>query len=115
MSLLVGDGLLIATPLGSTGYNRSLGGARLPLESSLIAMTGLALHSLSEWSNAVVADHLPIQVDVIDPAYRPVCLETIVEEVHDVVRVRISRGELIPCFFVNTRQVFCDQQVIGCA
>jgi hypothetical protein len=66
----------------------------LPLDSSLLATTGLALHPASEWSNAVVADHLPIQVEVIDPAYRPVCLETIVDEIHDAVQVRISRGEL---------------------
>ena len=85
MRLLVGDGLLIATPLGSTGYNRSLGGARLLLDLPLIAMTGLALHPASEWSNAVVADHLPIQVDVIDPTYRPGVPETIAEEVHDAV------------------------------
>ena len=112
MRLLVGDGLLIATPLGSTGYDRSLGGARLLLDSPLMAMTGLALHPASEWSNAVVADHLPIQVmSSIRPtgqcAWKPLLRKFM---------TRFGFGSLgasfIPCFFVKAKQAFCDRWMI---
>lgn len=38
-----GDGLVLTTPIGSTCYNRSLGGPLLPLGSSLMAITGKAI------------------------------------------------------------------------
>jgi NAD+ kinase len=87
---LVGDGLLITTPVGSSGYNRSQGGPRLPLESGLLAVTGLAVHHTSDWTNVVISDREEIRVEVIDPVYRPVRLETSDFEVPDVARARIS-------------------------
>jgi NAD+ kinase len=73
---LVGDGVLVATPVGSTGYNRSQGGPRLPLDSSLLAVTGLAVHYTSDWANAVLSDRELIDVEARDPEYRPVRLES---------------------------------------
>jgi NAD+ kinase len=87
---LVGDGLLVATPIGSTGYNRSAGGPVLPRESSLLALTGLAVHRRSDWSNMIVSNNATIEVEVLEPAHRPVRLETNLQEVADVCRVRIS-------------------------
>jgi NAD+ kinase len=87
---LVGDGLLVATPVGSSGYNRSQGGPYLPLNSPLLTATGLAVHHTSNWRNAVVADRAPIEIKVQSPAYRPVRLETYVEALSDVVAVSIS-------------------------
>jgi NAD+ kinase len=87
---LVGDGLLVATPIGSTGYNRSAGGPVLPQESSLLALTGLAVHRRSDWSNTIVSNSATIEVEVLEPAHRPVRLETSLQEVTDVSRVRIS-------------------------
>ena len=65
---LIGDGLLIATPVGSTGYNRSAGGSVLPNNSSLLALTGLAIHHACDWANAVLNDDTLIEVTVTDPS-----------------------------------------------
>jgi NAD+ kinase len=87
---IVGDGLMVAAPIGSTGYNRSAGGPVLPYESALLALTGLAVHRRSDWCNTVVGNSATIEVEVLEPSHRPVRLETNVQEVTDVCRVRIS-------------------------
>ena len=88
--LVTGDGLLIATPVGSTGYNRSQGGPRLPLGLALLAVTGLAVHHTSDWTNVVVSERSEIRVEVINPVYRPVRLETSHLVIPDVTGAWVS-------------------------
>jgi NAD+ kinase len=80
----------LATPIGSTGYNHSAGGPTFSLDLSLLALTGLAVSRLSNWVNMVVDDGTIIEVAVLDPQYRPVRLETSMEEFPDLGAVRIS-------------------------
>jgi NAD+ kinase len=89
-STVIGDGLLIATPVGSTGYNRSAGGPILPLRSDLLALTGLAVHRRSDWCNTVLDDRATIDIEVIDPIRRPVRIETSAQEVRDISRAEVS-------------------------
>jgi NAD+ kinase len=85
-----GDGVVVATPVGSTGYNRSAGGPTLPLQSHLLALTGVAACRPLHWSNRVIDDHSVIDIEVLDPQYRPVRLETDRDELPHVLRTRIS-------------------------
>ena len=102
---VIGDGLLIATPIGSTGYNRSAGGSLLPTDSSLLALTGLALHHACDWANAVVNDNTLIEITVTDPEYRPVRLETNMQELTDVRLVRVScRAPPVLTLLLNRRE-----------
>ena len=90
LALLIGDGLLVATPVGSSGYNRSAGGSRLRAESSLLALTALAPHHRSDWCNMVYGNEAVIEVDVMDPDHRPVELQTSMRELPNLRRARIS-------------------------
>lgn len=47
MTTLVGDGLILSTPTGSTAYNLSAGGSIIQSNTQCIAVTPLAPHSLS--------------------------------------------------------------------
>lgn len=47
MSNLVGDGLIIATPTGSTAYNMSANGSIVQANADCVMITPLAPHSLS--------------------------------------------------------------------
>jgi NAD+ kinase len=87
---VIGDGLLISTPIGSTGYNRSAGGPTLKSNSQLLAVTGIAVRQPSDWSSTVLRDRVTIEIEVMDPIYRPVRVETTVQEVRQASWVKIS-------------------------
>jgi NAD+ kinase len=78
-SIIVRDGIVVTTPIGSTAYNRALGGARLPLGSELLGLTGIALSHASRWCNTVVHNRTVLSIEVIDPDYRPVRAENSLE------------------------------------
>ena len=87
---VIGDGLLITTPIGSTGYNLSAGGPALMPDSQLLALTGLAVRQPPNWSSTVLNDRVTIKIEVIDPIYRPVRVETAVQEVRQISWAKIS-------------------------
>lgn len=87
---VTGDGLVVATPLGSTAYTRSLGGPSLPLGSEMLALTAIAPASGHAWPSLVVPNRTAIRLDVLDAEHRPVRLETSGAAIEDVERVRVT-------------------------
>jgi len=85
----IGDGILLASPIGSTAYNRSAGGPLLPLGSDLLVLTGIAPYRTGTWSHVALKDDAIVDVEVLAPIWRPVRLETDVEELPNIARVRI--------------------------
>ena len=64
---LAGDGLIVATPLGSSAYSLAAGGAILPTGTQAFLCTPLAMHAGSAAPLVVPAD-ATLSVDV-DPGY----------------------------------------------
>ena len=87
---LVFDGVLVATPAGSTAYNFSAQGPILPLDSALIALTPISPFRPRRWRGAILPDRTPIRLRVLDPGKRPVSAVADQREVRDVVTVDIS-------------------------
>lgn len=71
---LVGDGLIVATPAGSTAYNRSAGGPVLPLTSGVLAVTPICALRPQGWSGALVPRGSRVEVEVFDAQHRPVAV-----------------------------------------
>ena len=63
LDVVSGDGILIATPTGSTGYNLSAGGSVVKPEAELILITPICPHSLSSREIIVSAeDEISVEI-----------------------------------------------------
>ncbi|HEY0411538.1 MAG TPA: NAD kinase [Allosphingosinicella sp.] len=86
---LICDGIIVATPAGSTAYNLSAQGPILPLGSNLVALTPISPFRPRRWRGALIPDDLTILLRVLDPAKRPVSAVADQHEVRDVATVRV--------------------------
>jgi NAD+ kinase len=86
---LICDGVLVATPAGSTAYNLSAQGPILPLGSNLVALTPISPFRPRRWRGALIPDDLTILLRVLDPVKRPVSAVADQLEVRDVSTVRV--------------------------
>jgi NAD+ kinase len=83
------DGILVATPAGSTAYNLSAQGPILPLGSALLALTPISPFRPRRWRGAILPDKARIGLRVLDPAKRPVSAVADQREVRDVASVEV--------------------------
>ena len=101
MPELVCDGVLVATPAGSTAYNLSANGPILPLGSKLVALTPISPFRPRRWRGALIPDDLAISFRVLDPEKRPVSAVADQIEVRDVatVEVGVDRADVLTLLF----------------
>jgi len=86
---LIGDGVLVATPAGSTAYNYSAHGPILPLNSNLVALTPISPFRPRRWRGALVPQDIKIAFQVLDPGKRPVSVVADQQEVREIDRVEV--------------------------
>ena len=98
---LICDGVMIATPAGSTAYNFSANGPILPLGANVMALTPIAPFRPRRWRGAVLKSGTEIRFRVLDPHKRPVSATADSHEVRDVtdVLVRESRDRSVTLLF----------------
>ena len=87
------DGVLVATPVGSTAYNFSASGPILPLDSQMLALTPISPFRPRRWKGAILPDRSRISFRVLEPQKRSVSAVADQNEVRDIaeVRLRIAR------------------------
>jgi len=90
LARFVGDGMLVATPAGSTAYNLSAHGPIVPLGSPLLALTPVSPFRPRRWRGALLPDDSVINMENLDPDKRPVCATADFHEFADPVEVEVS-------------------------
>ncbi len=89
MSELSCDGLMVATPAGSTAYNLSAHGPILPIGANLLALTPVSAFRPRRWRGALLRHDAKVEIKIIAPIRRPVSAAADNQEVRDVVSVEI--------------------------
>lgn len=90
MAELVCDGLMVATPAGSTAYNYSAHGPILPIGAEVLALTPVSAFRPRRWRGAILPARASVRIEVIDPDRRPVSATADNEEVRHVVWVEVG-------------------------
>jgi NAD+ kinase len=101
MPELICDGVLVATPAGSTAYNLSAHGPIIPLDANLLALTPISAFRPRRWRGALLPATVSISIEVLEPRKRPVSTVGDYTEVRDVKRVtvRMSRDKSFSLLF----------------
>jgi NAD+ kinase len=89
LSELACDGVLVATPGGSTAYNLSANGPILPLDSDLLALTPISPFRPRRWHGALVSNRNIVEFRILEADKRPVSAVADQVEVRDVLHVRV--------------------------
>ena len=89
MPELVCDGVIVATPAGSTAYNLSAHGPILPLDSKLMALTPISPFRPRRWRGALLSDNAVVELRMLEPGKRPVSAVADQREVREVSRVQV--------------------------
>ena len=90
---LVADGVLLATPVGSTAYNLSAHGPVVPLGSEIMALTPISAFRPRRWRGALLNASAKVEFEVIDPQKRPVSASADNSEIRNIHRVNVEQDK----------------------
>ena len=91
---LMADGVLVATPAGSTAYNLSAQGPIIPINAPLLAVTPISPFRPRRWRGALLPDSASITIRVLDPVRRPVAAVADHAEVRSVREVDVRADHM---------------------
>ncbi|MCX5496916.1 NAD kinase [Kaistia dalseonensis] len=88
---LSGDGILVATPAGSTAYNLSAHGPILPIHAPLLALTPISAFRPRLWRGALLPDRITVKIEVLEPGKRPVNAVADHTEIKSVLQISVKQ------------------------
>ena len=96
MSELTCDGIMVATPAGSTAYNLSAHGPILPIGANLLALTPVSAFRPRRWRGALLRHDARVEFEIVEPNRRPVSAAADNQEVRDIAKVSVTEDRSKP-------------------
>jgi NAD+ kinase len=109
---LVADGVLVATPAGSTAYNLSANGPILPLNAPMLALTPLSPFRPRRWRGAILPDTAKITIEAIEPNKRPIAAVADHVEFRSVEGVTVSIDRSLDLVMLHDPGHSLDERIL---
>ena len=110
---LICDGVLIATPAGSTAYNLSAHGPILPINAPLLALTPISAFRPRRWRGALLPDHAKVAITVLEPDKRPVNAVADHVEFKKRREVAVEEDKASACLIMFDRDHSWDERILA--
>jgi NAD+ kinase len=107
------DGVLVATPAGSTAYNLSANGPILPLGSAMLALTPISPFRPRRWKGAILPEESLVKLRVLEPAKRPVAAVADQKEVREIAEVHLVIDQASELTLLFDRGHSLDERIVG--
>ena len=95
MAELIADGVLVATPAGSTAYNLSVQGPIIPINAPMLALTPISPFRPRRWRGALLPDKAKITIEVMEADKRPVAAVADHDEVRSIRSVDVTMDHAV--------------------
>ncbi len=112
MAELLCDGVMVATPAGSTAYNFSAHGPILPINSRLLALTPISAFRPRRWRGALLPYNADVRIEVLEPEHRAVSAACDNFETRDVRAVQIAEDSEAELTLLFDRGHALDERIL---
>lgn len=113
MEELICDGVLVATPAGSTAYNHSAHGPILPINAQLLALTPISPFRPRRWRGALLPNDAKVRVEVLESEKRPVNAVADHTEYSDVLEILIEQDASIQMQMMFDSDQALDERILA--
>lgn len=93
MPLLVCDGIMLSTPVGSTAYNSSANGPIVPLTANILPLTPISAFRPRRWPGALIPNTSSVRFEVIRPRERPISASADSSEIRNIASVDVCQAK----------------------
>ena len=112
MAELFCDGVLVATPAGSTAYNFSAHGPILPIGAHVLALTPINAFRPRRWQSVVLPNAAKVRFEALEPVLRPVSSSADNLEVRDIASVEVSEDSSVSLTMLFDQGHALDERVL---
>ena len=113
ISELICDGVMVATPAGSTAYNLSAQGPILPIDAALLALTPISAFRPRRWRGALLPHRAKVRFEILESAKRPVSAVADDFEVRDVIAVDVAEDRSIAMTMLYDAGHNLDERILS--
>ena len=110
---LICDGVMVATPAGSTAYNLSAQGPILPLDAPLLALTPVSPFRPRRWRGALLPNRSVVDIEILEQEKRPVNAVADHNEVKSVQHVSIRQSETLEVTLLFDEGHSWDERILA--
>ena len=109
---LICDGILLATPAGSTAYNLSAHGPILPIASNLLALTPISAFRPRRWKGALLPHDSIVEIEILEKNKRPVSAVADNLEIRDIESVKITEDRKTELFMLFDPETNLEEKIL---